>query len=113
MLLQMMVVPAMSVLTPCPAEDGSIYIASSGEAGIRRLRPVPLERQARLLAAAGEYQGALELCTQIPDEPQPPAAAAAAAGGAGSSSSSGSSAKRALEDSLRLQFGHHLFSGGG
>ncbi|KAF5838923.1 hypothetical protein DUNSADRAFT_1939 [Dunaliella salina] len=41
--------------------DGSIFVGMSGDQGIRRLVPLPLETQAELLAAAGEYQEALAL----------------------------------------------------
>ncbi len=86
-----MPLPDMGIACPSPAGDGSIYLASSSEAGIRRLVPVPLPRQARLLAGSGDFQAALELCGRLPE-------------GEGT-------AKRVLEDSLRLQFGHRLFEG--
>jgi hypothetical protein len=34
-------------------------VLPGGDGGIRELRPLPLERQAKLLAAAGDFQGGL------------------------------------------------------
>lgn len=83
----------MSVAAPHPSPiDGSIFIASPAPAAatITRLRPVPLAAQARLLAATGEFTGALELCARLPPSPK----------------------RRDLEDSLRLRFCHNLFEAG-
>jgi hypothetical protein len=82
----------MGVAAPGPSPlDGSLFLASAtAGGGIRRLRPVPLDRQARLLAAAHDFSGALELCSRLPAGPR----------------------RRALEDSLRLRFCHHLFAAG-
>lgn len=65
---QMLLLPNMAVAAPTPARDGCIYIASGSDSGIRRLRPLPLERQAKLLAAAGDFQGALELLTVLEEQ---------------------------------------------
>jgi hypothetical protein len=124
-LVQTLLLPGMSVAAPTPSSDGCLYIASSSDKGIRQLRPVPLERQAKLLAAAGDFQGALELLTLMEDEDVTAAAAAAAAGGGneegsevpGKSNTAAAAAAAAavkrqqLEDVLRLRFGYHLFEG--
>lgn len=64
----MLLLPGMGVAAPVPSADGSLYIASSSDGGIRQLKPVPLEKQARLLAAAGDFQAALELLTLLDDD---------------------------------------------
>jgi hypothetical protein len=115
-LLQTLLLPGMSVAAPTPSSDGCLYIASSSDKGIRQLRPVPLERQAKLLAAAGDFQGALELLTLMEDEEVTAAAAAAVGSDAGSevagSTAAAAAVKRQqLEDVLRLRFGYHLFEG--
>lgn len=106
----MLVMPGMAVVAPTPAPDGSLYLASATDGGIRQLKPVPLERQAKLLAAAGDFQGALELLTLLDDEDS-----AAAADGGGSMAAAaarvGVSRQQQLEDVLRLRFGYHLFEG--
>jgi hypothetical protein len=83
--------PGMAVASlPSPA-DGSLFLAAAAPGGgVRRLRPVPPAAQARALAAAGDFPGALELCGRLPEGPE----------------------RRRLEDSLRLRFCHHLFSAG-
>ena len=43
--------------TPAPPPPPPPVISLGGDGGIRRLRPLPLERQAKLLAAAGDFQG--------------------------------------------------------
>jgi hypothetical protein len=111
----------MSVAGPTPASDGCLYIASATDKGIRQLRPVPLERQAKLLAAAGDFQGALELLTQMEDEEVAAAAATAGSDAVGSEAAGNSKTTAAaaaaagkrqqLEDVLRLRFGYHLFDG--
>ncbi|KAF6257282.1 hypothetical protein COO60DRAFT_26268 [Scenedesmus sp. NREL 46B-D3] len=118
---QTLLLPGMSVAAPTPSSGGCLYAASAADKGIRQLRPVPLERQAKLLAAAGDFQGALELLTLMEDEAA--AAAAAAAGSeagdeaAGTASTAAAVAAAAakrqqLEDVLRLKFGYHLFETG-
>lgn len=48
---------------------GEVALASSaGDAGIRRLAPLPFEAQANALAARGEFAAALELAALIPAE---------------------------------------------
>ncbi|WIA17457.1 hypothetical protein OEZ85_014302 [Tetradesmus obliquus] len=118
---QTLLLPGMTVAAPTPSSAGCLYIASSTDKGIRQLLPVPLERQARLLAAAGDFQGALELLSLMEDEEAAAAAAAAAAGseaegdaaGGGNAAAAAAAAKRQqLEDVLRLRFGFHLFEDG-
>jgi hypothetical protein len=117
--LQTLLLPGMSVAAPTPSSDGCLYIASSSDKGIRQLRPVPLERQAKLLAAAGDFQGALELLTLMEDEEVTPAAAAGGseegseeAGKSITAAAAAAAVKRQqLEDVLRLRFGYHLFEG--
>ncbi|GBF95524.1 hypothetical protein Rsub_07874 [Raphidocelis subcapitata] len=101
---QQMPLPGMGVAAaapPPPAGDGAAGAASAGAGavfvasaapggGVRRLLPVPPERQARALAAAGEFSGALELAARLPDGPR----------------------RRALEGSLRLRFCDALFAAG-
>jgi hypothetical protein len=109
----------MSVAAPTPSAAGCLYIASATDKGIRQLRPVPLEHQAKLLAAAGDFQGALELLTLMEDEDTAAAAAAVVkedeaegTAGGGSNPAAAAAAKRQqLEDVLRLRFGFHLFKG--
>ena len=48
---------------------GEVALASSaGDAGIRRLAPLPFERQAAALAERGEFAAALELAALVPPE---------------------------------------------
>jgi hypothetical protein len=48
--------PSMTLAAPAPAADGGLLIASGAAGRIRRLAPVPLQQQARQLAAGGDFQ---------------------------------------------------------
>lgn len=66
---QTLPLPGMAVCAPTPAADGSLFVAAAGSGGgIRRLAPVPLIRQARQLAEAADFQGALELLGLLEQE---------------------------------------------
>jgi hypothetical protein len=64
---QLMPIPGMAVVTGTCAADGSLYVASAGEGGIRRLMPVPFDQQAELVADLDEYGEALALANMISD----------------------------------------------
>ena len=55
-------------IAPSLGSDGSVYLAVSGEIGIRRLAPVPYDQQARALAEAGDYSEALTMAALMPLE---------------------------------------------
>lgn len=115
--LQVVLLPNLAVTAPSPAADGSLFLASASFGGIRQLKPIPLERQARLLAAAGDFQGALELLTLLEEEEvdQGTSVVSDASSAAGevvqTARSTAASRRQQLEDVLRLRFGYHLFEG--
>jgi hypothetical protein len=64
---QVIPVKGMDIVAPSTGPGGEVYVASSaGDAGIRRLAPLPFGRQARALAERGEYPAALELASLMP-----------------------------------------------
>lgn len=113
--LQVVLLPNLAVTAPSPAADGSLFLASASFGGIRQLKPIPLERQARLLAAAGDFQGALELLTLLEEEEVDQGTSvvsdASAGQGVQTARSTAASRRQQLEDVLRLRFGYHLFEG--
>ena len=65
--MQVISVKGMDVTAPSTGPNGEVYVAcSSGNAGIRRLAPLPFGAQARALAERGEYAAALELASLMP-----------------------------------------------
>ena len=51
--------PDMAVAAPSAGADGSVFVAARGDAGIRRLAPVPFATQARHPTLRAEMHGAL------------------------------------------------------
>ena len=84
---QIVYLPNMTLAAPAAASDGSLFVSGGGEGSIFRLAPVPLRRQAQLLAKAGDYAGALELAAGVEEQ----------------------EVKQQLTDELRMRYGHHLF----
>ena len=56
---QVLPVPDMAVAAPSAGADGSVFVAARGDAGIRRLGPVPFATQARRFALQADTPGAL------------------------------------------------------
>lgn len=57
----MLALPDMALAAPSAGADGSVYVAARGNAGIRRLVPVPFAVQARLFAIRA-YISAYPFC---------------------------------------------------
>lgn len=70
--MQVLPLRGMTISAASTAADGSVFLASGGDGGIRRLAPVPFRQQAEALADAEEFQEALQLATFIPDSQVPP-----------------------------------------
>ncbi|KAK9844012.1 hypothetical protein WJX81_001849 [Elliptochloris bilobata] len=85
----------MAVAAPSTGADGCVYVASRGDAGIRRLAPVAFATQARALADAGEFAEALELTALIP-----------------SSEGTEGFERTRLVDMLHTRYAHALFGAG-
>ena len=66
-MVQVIPVKGMDVVAPSTGPNGEVYVAcSAGDAGIRRLAPLPFGRQARALAERDEFGAALELASLMP-----------------------------------------------